>query len=299
MLSTPDKAPSREDVSRAETLISAASSKSWRERYDALQGASHLPWTLQRQVAEAFVKDENKWVSALASYLLMRRTFGAFRTGQVATTDIDAITRGTKLSSAQRSALVELFEAAQQTGSADYLALTADRAARLVTDALSADGKAARSLLALQRFLRHVGYYARPRIVIASREPTSNVIESIRRQFDWPLEITGDASYEIDAGPARIILEELVVNAIEAEATKLTIDVGTGDGNLLLRCRNDGEPLDEVAAPFIFDPWYTTRTGHAGLGLWIAMDQADRAGGRLYLQSVAPVAFEVFLPLVS
>src|SRR5258708_34871651 len=147
---------------QAENLALAASSATWQERYEALQSALNLPVALRRRVAERFLSDSNSWVHELATRIAQpsRSSFG-HRFPSVG--NLDAIARASQLTLDQRIALIQLLEDASQSGGLDYLALAADRASRLVTNALSDGEVAARAtLVALQRFLRHVGYYARP-----------------------------------------------------------------------------------------------------------------------------------------
>ncbi len=63
-----------------------------------------------------------------------------------------------------------------------------------------------------------------------------------------------------------------------------------------ITCANDGEAIAISNVDSIFDAWFTTKIGHAGLGLWIASDQLQRVGGRLTLVAVAPPTFLVVLP---
>ena len=285
------------DISTADELEQQAESTAWEDRYEALQRASVLPPAIRRRVARRFVEDRNHWVRALASRLASRGTLDV-RPRRPATIDVDVITRGSKLSAQQRAALVDLVEQAQDSGGLDHLALTADRAARLVSEALThgANG-ASDSLRLLQQFLRHIGYYARP------RPPRSNVatIEAVLRDLPLEVELTvsGTANSAINLDVARTFVEELTSNAVDAGATRISVALERRDSAVTLSLANDGAHIEERDSHVLLDAWYTTRPGHAGLGLWIVTDQAAHIGGHAYLVDTSPVRFELLLPAVA
>lgn len=279
----------------ADRLAALRTDPSWRERYSALEAASRLPLPLQRSVAEQYLTDANRWVRELAAHLAFPSVRHASR-DRPGAGRLDSITRGSRLNLDQRAALLELIEDAQELGSLDYLALTADRASRLVTNALS-DGRGAiaENLGALQRLLRHVGYYARPRTPSTETTALREVVGLVQRSVGLPVD-SENSDFVVNHDVMQTVLEELAINAKDADASRLTIAVSQDIGELQLRCFNDGDALEAGMSAALFDPWFTTRVGHAGLGLWIAQDQLQRVGGSVALVSVSPVEFHVSLP---
>ena len=88
-------------------------------------------------------------------------------------------------------------------------------------------------------------------------------------------------------------------NAHDGRANKIAVHVDERPGVAIVSVSNDGEPINLSDAQLVFDPWYTTRPGHAGLGLWIVNDQLSRVGGYASLTNLAPPTFELGLPIVA
>lgn len=93
----------------------------------------------------------------------------------------------------------------------------------------------------------------------------------------------------------------LLVNALEAlrDQTSPLLAVQTREeGGQLLVVLADNGPGVTAGPDEIFAPFFTTREGHRGLGLYLARKLARQAGGELKLLAAAPGAtFQLELPL--
>jgi signal transduction histidine kinase len=78
----------------------------------------------------------------------------------------------------------------------------------------------------------------------------------------------------------RTVIKELLGNACEASAAAPTLELRESDGHLHLWVISDGALSLEHAkqAPF---PFFSTKAGHAGLGLSLVHTAAENQGGRL------------------
>ena len=86
-----------------------------------------------------------------------------------------------------------------------------------------------------------------------------------------------------DAGRLRQVLQNLLLNAVEAIGRDGTIRlaVETGDGELRLSVVDSGPGLALDALDRIFEPLFSTRAEGVGLGLTVCRDLVARMGGRL------------------
>jgi signal transduction histidine kinase len=84
-------------------------------------------------------------------------------------------------------------------------------------------------------------------------------------------------------------LVAIISNAVEALAHRGTITVETESvaGGVCIRIADDGEGMAAETLAQAFDPFFTTRQthGHAGLGLTMAREVAERLGGTIGLSS--------------
>jgi signal transduction histidine kinase/HPt (histidine-containing phosphotransfer) domain-containing protein len=79
------------------------------------------------------------------------------------------------------------------------------------------------------------------------------------------------------------VLGELVMNAHQAGATKVAFEASVTAGGsgteFFVVVRDDGQGVDEEHADRLFEPFFSTRDGHVGLGLTRARKRAREAGG--------------------
>lgn len=96
------------------------------------------------------------------------------------------------------------------------------------------------------------------------------------------------ASCGIDAEQLAQAYESVLTNAIEAapEGSDLTIVSTTSDdGTWRSQLRNDGAPVAADALPHAFELLFTTKQGHAGIGLAVAHRIVSEHGGTIALEN--------------
>lgn len=99
-------------------------------------------------------------------------------------------------------------------------------------------------------------------------------------------------------------LEQLVVNLVmnARDATggrgEVSVTLSRSDDGVLLEVRDNGAGMDETAQARIFEPFYTTKPGHTGVGLAAVYGIVERAHGRVDVQSAVGqgTAFRITLP---
>jgi signal transduction histidine kinase len=115
---------------------------------------------------------------------------------------------------------------------------------------------------------------------------------------------------ELDAEPAEILAEfdatkvhqlvaNLVRNACEAVTTggRVGISVRVDDARCVIRVVDDGPGIPEDVRPRIYEPFFSTKDGGAGLGMSIVHSLVTAHGGSIDL-ATGPrgTAFEVAIP---
>jgi len=83
---------------------------------------------------------------------------------------------------------------------------------------------------------------------------------------------------------------DILENSLEAGATRiaLTIEEDSAADHMTIRVTDNGCGMDEQTLQRVLDPFFTTRTTrHVGLGLPLFAASAERAGGRLTIESQA------------
>jgi signal transduction histidine kinase len=278
-------------------LLRAVSQQRWQERYRALERSIELPANRRREIAQHFVGDSNAFVSSLAQRLSDSEGRPTIRSRRGIVQAFDQLLHGARLSVGQRSDLIRLFEDAQEAGSIGYLALSADRAARLVTAALSAPADSRETYLQqLDRFLRHIAAYASPIQPGSERIPIATAIADAKTRTNIPIFLDRSVETEVNEVAFTSALEELVANAVDAGASEVRVSVLPTNGHVRAVISNDGKPIDSSVSNHLFEPWYTTRAGRAGLGLYLARAIAREAGGDITVRQGDSSIFQVELP---
>lgn len=131
---------------------------------------------------------------------------------------------------------------------------------------------------------------------------------------DW--RVTGDPARTVQADPTHLhrILTNLLENAAQAGAGRVTVEIGQGAAPaapggarrtlppVALVVRDDGPGLPPKARAHLFEPFSgSARAGGTGLGLPIARDLALAQSGRLDLVDTGPggTVFRLVLPAAS
>jgi len=115
-------------------------------------------------------------------------------------------------------------------------------------------------------------------------------------QYDFPSDLW---SVEIDTGQMSQVIQNLVINAIQAMPEGGAIDiccrnVANSDGAdktlppancVTVSIHDSGEGIPEVVMAKIFDPYFTTKAKGSGLGLAICHSIVSKHGGRIMSDS--------------
>jgi two-component system cell cycle sensor histidine kinase/response regulator CckA len=135
--------------------------------------------------------------------------------------------------------------------------------------------------------------------LITQLEPTLRSL--LGKNVTFRLSVALD-SFELATTP--IELEQLVVNlcmnARDAvgERGEVSVTLSRSDEGVLLEVRDNGVGMDEAMQARLFEPFYTTKVGHSGVGLAAVYGIVERAHGRVEVQSAVGhgTAFRITLP---
>ena len=119
---------------------------------------------------------------------------------------------------------------------------------------------------------------------------------------DVIVEIAADdtVSLVMDPDQMRQVVWNLMLNAVQAGATKIGLSAKTDVSGGYLTVSNNGPQIAEETLAGLFVPGNTTRADGFGLGLYNCQRICIAHGGRIIVNSaVAETAFEIFLPLES
>jgi signal transduction histidine kinase len=111
---------------------------------------------------------------------------------------------------------------------------------------------------------------------------------SIRVERAW---VEGDL-IEADGESVTLLARCLIENAVEAMPGGGTLEVRTlpgKEGRVLLEVADTGPGVPEAQRARVFEPFMTTKPGHAGLGLCIVQRLALRGGAWVELRANEPV----------
>jgi signal transduction histidine kinase len=134
----------------------------------------------------------------------------------------------------------------------------------------------------------------------------SGEFEPTLAQHDAHLELRlPSRRIEATCDPVRVaqIMRILIDNALThtPPGTQIVVTAARDDGHVRLAVRDDGEGIDEQAAPRIFEPFYTADDAQgSGLGLAIASELAERMSGHLGVASApGQTTFTLEIPTVG
>jgi signal transduction histidine kinase len=119
----------------------------------------------------------------------------------------------------------------------------------------------------------------------------SGEFEPALAQHDSHLELRLAArTIDTQCDPVRVaqIVRILIDNALThtPPGRRIVVTAARSDGHVRLAVRDDGDGIDAIALPRIFEPFFTgDDVQGSGLGLTIASELAERMSGRLSVQS--------------
>jgi signal transduction histidine kinase len=120
--------------------------------------------------------------------------------------------------------------------------------------------------------------------------------------------VSPTVTIEVDAGPGEVVADRaevalaircVIENAAEAAAGRVMVVARSDGDRYSIVVSDDGAGLPEASAAQIFDAFYTSKEGRAGLGLNIARRIARRYGGDLapHLDAIAGRGARMLLTL--
>jgi signal transduction histidine kinase len=183
-----------------------------------------------------------------------------------------------------------LFKVLEAGGGAAFEDLQSlhDQLQRLLQDAQSGD-------LAIRDFVRKLITLTGSRSSVPVRVETGKLLRSLQAEVrkslaDWPLRLEGDCAVGVLCNPEEVLqaLYHVVQNAAESGITpqdSVAVRCDSADGLVRLRVEDRGTGMDESDLRRAYDPFFTTKTGHDGLGLYFARMLVERNNGSLELRS--------------
>lgn len=120
-------------------------------------------------------------------------------------------------------------------------------------------------------------------------------VASSRGKIETEIIDNGDIPVMADEGMTVRALANIINNAAEAGASRVTITTCAEEGCGVIYIANDGPSIPADRAEQIFTPFYTTRREGNGIGLSLARQIITASGGSLTLHSLSPVTFKAVL----
>ena len=142
----------------------------------------------------------------------------------------------------------------------------------------------------LTRVLTHEMMNATAPITSISQSLLSRPLCKTYQQLAWTIDVPADTILKADKGMLRQILMNLIKNAIEAEATKIIIELTNQPSPntqhpspITLLIGNDGSPIPAENRQSLFVPFFTTKRTGSGIGLSLSRRMMIQQGGMLDL----------------
>ncbi len=140
-----------------------------------------------------------------------------------------------------------------------------------------------------------------------------DILEMLRARFQ--LELSGEEpelvfpkevppfAFYTDPELLAEALAELIQNALEAhqavgQKKPVLFDFEIDEESIIFRVKDEGEGVKVDALPFIFNPFFTTKPGHFGMGLTLASRIVEELAGKIEVENTfQPTVFALYLPL--
>ena len=131
-----------------------------------------------------------------------------------------------------------------------------------------------------------------------------SIIDSLRVTFPMAeilLEVNvSDSDRLICMSTLETVLRETIENAYEISRKPVTVLISDVDDGFSIRIIDEGKAFSEEACTMAFEPFYTTRTRHLGVGLSIAKRMVAGQGGTVALGTETTGNFvEIILPFTG
>jgi signal transduction histidine kinase len=108
------------------------------------------------------------------------------------------------------------------------------------------------------------------------------------RNIEFHIENKGKESVRTDKNLLKQMLLNLIKNALEADASKITVNLETAEEGLTVEIIDNGKGIDEKIKSSIFKPYISSKTKGMGLGLHITRRLVRALNGEIELVSHAP-----------
>ncbi len=154
------------------------------------------------------------------------------------------------------------------------------------------------------------------RKIFSLRQLLDSILSDLRIEFSTPTHLSSsdpEILVEADESQIRHALSQLIQNAFEASSLEKTVDLKITKKEItneeitflapgdywLLKIDDHGPGIAEENFPKILEPYFSTKIGHAGLGLPAALSIIKNHGGELQIQSVPQkgTSIQVHLPI--
>jgi signal transduction histidine kinase len=166
-----------------------------------------------------------------------------------------------------------------------------DLARAALPETLAAVGEATRRTVAIVGDLRR---FARPdaeRRLFRPEEGLEAALNLLKRRTAGRCDVVsmcvGSPSLDGYPGPLNQCFFNLLLNAVEAAREEIFVSLHerTGHGGVDVFIRDDGDGILPENLDLIFQPFFTTKPRHAGLGLTVSRGIIERHGGSLTISS--------------
>jgi len=162
----------------------------------------------------------------------------------------------------------------------------------------------------LERIIHDLLDFIRPQKMMRKNMPPDSVVQEAVRKMrptveskdvDLDLDLqAGDTEVKIHPGEIQQVLQNLVLNAIQAQpgGGRIRITSRTLEGGVLIQVADEGPGVATDVADKMFSPFYTTKSAGSGLGLTICAQIIKAHGGVLRGENLSEggACFSFILP---
>lgn len=181
-----------------------------------------------------------------------------------------------------------------------YQELSNDALSRLELAAEGA-GRVKTIVANLQGMTKHQEEGGKTGNLVAELASTFSLFRMQFHTVEIVAETTPDIFIRANFGEINQVFLNLLVNAAQAGATRITMTATQTDSMVVLRMTDNGKGMSAKTASHIFEPFFTTKAaGNSGLGLSISKQIIERHGGEIECESEPDkgTTFIVRLPIV-